>query len=41
MIEIAAGVMIGLGFAILFPELFTKLREKIVSIIDKDHDCKK
>ncbi len=35
MIHLCEGICIGLGFAIFFPEPFTKIKTKVLSIINK------
>lgn len=40
MIEVIFGVLIGLTFAIFCPKTFDKVRDKVLSFIHKDHQCK-
>lgn len=41
MIEVLFGIIMGLGIAIFFPDTFKRIKDKLLSIIHSDHDCKK
>lgn len=40
MIEVLFGVILGMAFAIFWPDAFAKLKKKIMNVIHNDHDCK-
>lgn len=41
MIELIFGVLIGLVIAMIIPDAIETIRNKVISVVDKNHNCKK